>query len=78
MLDRLRQDALGDDDGGDEDNVFSAAAGTDYVQAVAQEEDLLLGLTPAQRLVLSVFLFLDVSVIGCMLLLALGRINIPV
>ncbi|MGF1507305.1 MAG: hypothetical protein GYB64_14335 [Chloroflexi bacterium] len=34
-----------------------------------------LGMTPFQRMVLSIFLFLDVSVIGFMLLIALGKIQ---
>ncbi|MCZ7543753.1 MAG: hypothetical protein M5R40_09535 [Anaerolineae bacterium] len=70
MLDRLRESALNDDYDDEPEEV------TDYVRQAAAEEDLLLGLNPAQRLVLSLFLFLDVAVIGFMLLLALGRINI--
>ncbi|MBN1287168.1 MAG: hypothetical protein JXB47_17345 [Anaerolineae bacterium] len=75
MLDRLRRDAMGDDEE-DEDELGAVFDDADVVQAAAAEDDLLFGLTPAQRLVLSVFLFLDVTVVGCMLLLALGRINI--
>lgn len=69
MLDRLRESALNDDfeEPGDD---------TDYLQAAAAEEDLILGMNAAQRFVLSLFLFLDVAVIGFMLLLALGRINL--
>lgn len=36
---------------------------------------LALGLTPQQRMVLSLFLFLDVSVLGFLILLAIGAIN---
>lgn len=75
MLDRLRRDAMGDEDG-DEEDLEAMFDDADIIQAAAAEDDLLFGLTPAQRLVLSVFLFLDVTVIGCMLLLALGRINL--
>lgn len=35
-----------------------------------------LGMDPMQRMVLSVFLFLDVSVLGCLILVALGKINL--
>lgn len=35
------------------------------------------GMTAQQRAVLAVFLFLDVSVLGCALLLALEKISIP-
>ena len=34
-----------------------------------------LGLTPQQRMVLSIFLFLDVSVLGCLILVAIGAVN---
>ena len=34
-----------------------------------------LGMTPQQRMVLSIFLFLDVAVIGFLILLAIGAIN---
>lgn len=40
-------------------------------------ERLILGMTAQQRAVLSVFLFLDVSALGCVLLLAAGAISIP-
>lgn len=33
------------------------------------------GITPQQRMILSIFLFLDVAVIGCALLIGLGVIN---
>jgi hypothetical protein len=35
-----------------------------------------LGLTPQQAMLLSVFLFLDVAVLGCLVLIALGAIKI--
>ena len=46
--------------------------------AAQPSERLILGMTAQQRAVLSVFLFLDVSVLGCVCLLALGRIAIPI
>ncbi len=42
----------------------------------AAEDVLILGLTAPQRMILSIFLFLDVAVLGCMCLIALGRIPI--
>ena len=35
-----------------------------------------MGMDPMQRMVLSVFLVLDVSVLGCLILVALGKINL--
>ena len=40
-------------------------------------ERLVLGMTAQQRALLSVFLFLDVSVLGCLLLMAAGAISVP-
>ncbi len=37
----------------------------------------IMGLTAAQRLVLSIMLFLNVAVLGCFLLLAMGRVVVP-
>jgi hypothetical protein len=68
MLDRLREGAMDDE--------FDEEDAADLIKEVAAEEDLIFGLNPAQRLVLSMFLFLDVTVLGCMLLMALERINI--
>jgi len=36
-----------------------------------------MGLTPQQRMILSFFLFLDVSVLGCLCLFAIGAIQPP-
>lgn len=36
-----------------------------------------LGLTAQQRMILSIFLFLDVSMLGCLCLLAIGAISPP-
>lgn len=43
----------------------------------ARGDGLILGMTAQQRAVLAVFLFLDVSVLGCVLLLAAEAISIP-
>jgi len=34
------------------------------------------GMTPQQRMILSIFLFLDVAVLGCLILVALGKIQL--
>jgi hypothetical protein len=36
-----------------------------------------LGMTPQQRMILSIFLFLDVSVLGCLILVSIGAISLP-
>ncbi len=36
-----------------------------------------LGMSPQQRMVLSIFLFLDVAVLGCLILFAAGSIGLP-
>jgi hypothetical protein len=46
-------------------------------EAPQRERRRFLGMTPQQRMILSIFLFLDVSVLGCMCLLALGAIVPP-
>lgn len=47
---------------------------SDVVKEKKDPGRLILGMTAQQRAVLSVFLFLDVSVLGCVFLLALGRV----
>lgn len=37
---------------------------------------LLLGMTPQQRMILSIFLFLDVTILGFLILIAIGAISI--
>jgi hypothetical protein len=69
MLDRLRQSTL-DEEPEEED------LGIDVIKAAEAEEDLIFGLNPVQRLVLSIFLFLNVSVLGCALLLIMGRVHL--
>jgi hypothetical protein len=46
-------------------------------QAARGGDGMTFGMTAQQRAVLSVFLFLDVSVLGCVLLLAAEKIAIP-
>jgi hypothetical protein len=45
--------------------------------ARARSRSTILGMTPRQLLAVSVFLFLDVAVLGVLLLIAIGAINIP-
>jgi hypothetical protein len=51
--------------------------GDEEVMAEPSRERVAMGMTAQQRAVLSVFLFLDVSVLGCVFLLALEKIAIP-
>jgi len=37
---------------------------------------MLLGMTPQQRMILSIFLFLDVTILGFLILIAIGAISI--
>ena len=39
---------------------------------------LLLGLTPTQRFVLALMLFLNVTVLGCLALIAFEKITLPI
>jgi hypothetical protein len=43
----------------------------------AAGKGLFLGLTPAQRLLLALMLFLNVTVLGCFALLVFGKIALP-
>jgi hypothetical protein len=43
-------------------------------ESLGTVQDLLGGLTPQQKFILSLMLFLNVLFIGCMLLIAFGRI----
>ena len=51
-------------------------AGKKKKKATKKRSGLFLGMGPMERMVLSVFLFLDVSVLGCLILVALGKINL--
>ena len=68
-LDDFRRDFLDDSGFEDED---------DYVAADARDAGggaLFLGMTPVERMFISIFLFLNVAVLGVALLLATGRIG---
>lgn len=73
MLDRLRESATGDDDelfGPDDD------LGELLVTDREVEEKRILGMNAAERMVVAIFVFLTTSIIGTLLLIALGRIDI--
>jgi hypothetical protein len=40
------------------------------------QKGMALGMTAQQRMILSIFLFLDIAVLACMLLIAIGAVNI--
>ena len=52
------------------------SSGRKKKKAAKRRSGALLGMDPMQRMVLSVFLFLDVAVLGCLILIALGKINL--
>lgn len=70
MLDDLRRSGEDDDFSfGDEDEF-------DYGADVREgEQKLFLGMTPIERMFISMFLFMNVAVLGIALLLATGRLG---
>ncbi len=73
MMDRLRESALEDDDDlfGPEDDLDDLLVSDKEVK-----ERRILGMNAAERMVVSIFLFLTTTVIGTLVLLALKRIDI--
>ncbi|MBI3244363.1 MAG: hypothetical protein HYZ49_18950 [Chloroflexi bacterium] len=72
---RSRSSSPFEDDNLDEDNAPEAAtAKPKRKKAGKPGETPILGLTAAQRLVLSIMLFLNIAVLGCFLLLAMGAV----
>ena len=69
MLDDLRASATDDDFIGFEEEDDSLA------DMDAGESTLFLGMTPIERMFISIFLFMNVAVIGIALLLATGRMG---
>jgi hypothetical protein len=61
----------------DDDEFFSGPQEQVHIPE-APSEDRIFGLSPAQRMLLSVFLFLNVTIIGCLCLIALGRVQLPI
>ena len=88
MFDQLRQQSMGgnpDDDTPDEDNVTVSDAPAAAAPArprmsfnpgglSGRRIPFISSLTPMQRFVLALMLFLNVSVLGCFALVALGKI----
>lgn len=70
MLDELRR--AGEDD----DFSFGDDDDDDYGSDVREDEPkLFLGMTPLERMFISMFLFMNVAVLGIALLLATGRLG---
>jgi hypothetical protein len=65
MFDNLRQQSI------------DAAAEADASGATTSSGRPFLGLTPAQRFVLALMLFLNVTVLGCFALVAFDKIALP-
>lgn len=72
MLDRLRESALGDDE-----ELFGPEI--DESLLVSNEEvreRLILGMNAVERMFAAIFVFLNVAILGVLILIALGRIDI--
>ncbi|MDZ4672450.1 MAG: hypothetical protein SH821_16435 [Phototrophicales bacterium] len=70
MLDDLRRSGEDDEFSFGEDDEFDY--GTDISNG---EQKLFLGMTPLERMFISMFLFMNVAVLGIALLLATGRLG---
>ncbi|MBC7870456.1 MAG: hypothetical protein H7Y09_06420 [Chitinophagaceae bacterium] len=70
MLDDLRRSADEDEQNlfDDDDDVFSG-------EVIRGDDVLFLGMTPIERMFISIFLFMNVAVLGLALLLATGRLG---
>jgi len=70
MLDDLRRSADEDEQNlfDDDDDVFSS-------EVIRGDDVLFLGMTPIERMFISIFLFMNVAVLGLALLLATGRLG---
>ena len=66
MFDNLRQQSIDAAAEADQSTVGSESGGRPF-----------LGLSPAQRFVLALMLFLNVSVLGCFALVAFNKIALP-
>lgn len=74
MFDNLRQQAAGSSPF---DEPEDEAAAAEMAQVESAPRGYFLGLTPAQRFVLALMLFLNVAVLGCFCLLATEKIWLP-
>ena len=71
MLDRLRERAIDEDEFIDDD--LDSELG---VRHAAVQEKRVLGMNAVERMLLSIMVFLATTVLGTLLLIALGRIDI--
>ena len=71
MLDRLRESALEEDD-----ELFGPGLEGVVVTDDEVSEHRILGMNAVERMLLSILLFIATSVLGTLLLIALGRIDI--
>ena len=69
MLDRLRESAL------QEEELYEDVD-PGLLDEAPEENQKFLGMTPVERMLLSIMVFLATSVLGTLLLIALGRIDI--
>lgn len=73
MFDNLREEVSAKPFADEEEAKFQPAAGTDY--SSSGRSGRFLGMTPIQRFVLTVMLFIAVCVIGVLFLLVTGKIG---
>lgn len=58
-----------------DDDFFGLEDEEEFVEVQSESDMLFLGMTPVERMFLSIFLFMNVTVLGLALLLATGRIG---
>lgn len=73
MLDDLRRSTQNDDDSFDFDFGDDDAAGGEAAEEKVQR--LFLGMTAVERMFISIFLFMNVTILGIAFLLATGRLR---
>ncbi|MBL8160878.1 MAG: hypothetical protein JNJ61_02760 [Anaerolineae bacterium] len=73
MLDDLRRSTQEDDDGFEFDFEEDDAASGDAAEEKVQR--LFLGMTAVERMFISIFLFMNVTILGIAFLLATGRLR---
>ncbi len=71
MLDRLRESALEEDE-----ELFGPGLEDIVVSDSEVEEQRILGMNAVERMLLSILVFLATSLLGTLILIALGRIDI--
>ncbi len=76
MFDHLRQQSAEENPPEEEEEAYTP----EYIPALATDSggaNLLFGLTPLQRFVIALMLFLNITVLGCFALLAFQKIVLP-